>query len=100
MTINKKTTDGGSTVFEIEGRLDTATAPELTTVLIPEFADVSEVTVDLKGVNYVSSAGLRTLLAGHKEAMKKGAALKIAGVCPEVKEVFDMTGFSDILTIV
>jgi anti-anti-sigma factor len=100
MTINKKTTDGGATTFELQGRLDTATAPELTAVLIPEIADVSEVIIDLKGVNYVSSAGLRTLLAGHKEALKRGASMKITGVCPEVKEVFDMTGFSDILTII
>jgi anti-anti-sigma factor len=99
MTINK-TSENGWTVFTLEGRLDTVTAPELTAVLIPEFADVSDVTINLKAVNYVSSAGLRTLLAGHKEAKKKGATMKITGVLPEVKEVFDMTGFSDILTIV
>jgi anti-sigma B factor antagonist len=99
MTINKITNDNGASVFALDGRLDTATAPELTTVLMPEFGNVSEVVVDLTGVNYVSSAGLRTLLAGHKEALKKGGSLRITGVCPEVKEVFDMTGFSDILTI-
>jgi anti-sigma B factor antagonist len=99
MTINKKN-ENGATVFALEGRLDTVTAPELLAVLIPEFSDVSDITIDLKAVNYVSSAGLRTLLAGHKEAMKKAATMKITGVCPEVQEVFDMTGFSDILTIV
>jgi anti-anti-sigma factor len=100
MTIKKASGDNGATIFALEGRLDTATAPELTAVLIPEFGNVPAVIIDLKGVNYVSSAGLRTLLAGHKEANKKGGSMKITGVCDEVREVFDMTGFSDILTIV
>jgi anti-anti-sigma factor len=98
MTITK-TNENGTTTFSLAGRLDTVTAPDLQTQLIPEFADVSAVIVDLKAVNYVSSAGLRVLLAGHKESLKKGATMTITGVLPEVKEVFDMTGFTDILNI-
>jgi anti-sigma B factor antagonist len=99
MTITK-TNENGITTFAIAGRLDTVTAPDLQAQLIPEFGNVPEVVVDFTEVNYVSSAGLRVLLAAHKESLKKGGTMTITGVVPEVKEVFDMTGFSDILKIV
>ncbi|MDR0974277.1 MAG: STAS domain-containing protein [Ruminococcus sp.] len=83
----------------VSGRIDTVTAPDLQTALLPEFADVKEITLNLAAVNYISSAGLRVLLAAEKESKKRGGKFIITGVIPEVQDVFDMTGFSDILTI-
>jgi anti-sigma B factor antagonist len=98
MTITKNNTANGKELV-VSGRIDTVTAPELQVGLIPEFAEVKEITLNLSAVNYISSAGLRVLLAAEKESKKRGAKFVLTGVIPEVQEVFDMTGFSDILTI-
>ena len=63
-----RTPDGGALVFELEGRLDTTTAPELQAVLIPAFGESKAITLDFSGIVYVSSAGLRVLLMAEKEA--------------------------------
>jgi anti-sigma B factor antagonist len=98
MTITKNNTANGKELV-VSGRIDTVTAPELQAGLIPEFAEVKEITLNLSAVNYISSAGLRVLLAAEKESKKRGGKFVLTGVIPEVREVFDMTGFSDILTI-
>jgi anti-sigma B factor antagonist len=83
----------------VSGRIDTVTAPDLQTALLPEFVNNKNITLNLSAVNYVSSAGLRVLLAAQKEAKKQQVTFVLTGVIPEVMEVFTMTGFNDILTI-
>ena len=87
-------------IFALEGRLDTITAPKLQSALIPAFDEAKEVLLDFAKLAYVSSAGLRVLLIGQKTAKAKGASMMITGVSEEIMEVFDMTGFTDMLTIV
>ena len=82
----------------IEGRIDTTTAPSLETVINSMDSNVKELVLDMKGVEYISSAGLRILLAAQKK-MNKVGSLKLTGVCDAVMEVFEMTGFADILEI-
>ncbi len=82
----------------IDGRIDTTTAPGLEAVINNMDSSVKELVLDMKGVEYISSAGLRILLATQKK-MNKIGSLKLTGVCAEVMEVFEMTGFSDILEI-
>jgi anti-sigma B factor antagonist len=96
----KKNVNGKSVELIVTGRVDTVTAPDLQVALMPEFTnDYDEVILNLNAVNYVSSAGLRTLLAATKEAKKRSKAFIIKNVVDEVMEVFNMTGFNDILTI-
>ncbi|MDR0987328.1 MAG: STAS domain-containing protein [Ruminococcus sp.] len=97
MDITKNSTSNG-TEFVVKGRIDTVTAPDLQAALLPEFQTANTITLNLAAVNYISSAGLRVLLSAEKEARKKGGKFVITNVLPEVKEVFDMTGFNDILT--
>ena len=97
MTINKEKNNGIFTL-KIEGRLDTVTAPELEKVVNEETADVRELILDMKELEYISSAGLRVLLTAQKKMNKQGI-MKLTGVCDAVMEVFEMTGFADILTI-
>jgi anti-anti-sigma factor len=99
MNINRINT-GEKTSFILEGRLDTTTAPQLQSTLIPEFDSTKEIELNFSGLAYVSSAGLRVLLMGEKTAKAKGAKLVITNVSEEIMEVFEMTGFSEILTIV
>ena len=96
MTIEvKKNID--ETVIEIVGRLDTITAPTLDKTIDENFGEGSLV-LDFKGLEYISSAGLRVLLSAQKKMQKTGK-MKIANVREEVMEVFEMTGFVDVLTI-
>ena len=81
---------------KIEGRLDTTTAPELDSFLNANLAGVKALAVDCEQLTYVSSAGLRVLLSAHK---KMKGAVKLKNVCELVMEVFEMTGFVDILVI-
>ena len=85
-----------NTIVEIVGRLDTTTAPSLEKTLGEDIGDAKNLILDLKGLEYVSSAGLRVLLATQKR-MKGG--MKLKNVCELVMEVFEMTGFVDILAI-
>lgn len=97
MTIEiKKNTE--ATVIEIVGRLDTITAPALDKTINEDIGDAKNLVLDLKGMEYISSAGLRVLLSAQKKMQKIGS-MKLTNVCSEVMEVFEMTGFADILVI-
>jgi anti-sigma B factor antagonist len=97
MTIEIKRTAEGITI-DIVGRLDTTTAPELDKTINEDITDVKDLVLNLKGLEYISSAGLRVLLGAQKKMQKIGS-MKLVNVREEVMEVFEMTGFSDILTI-
>ena len=94
----KKTVENGKAAFELEGRLDTVTAPELEKAIgeLPE--SVSELALDFGALDYISSAGLRVLLTTHKAMAKKGG-MTICRVNGIISEIFEVTGFSDILNI-
>lgn len=83
----------------LEGRLDTSTAPQLEAEINANLEGVTEFELDFAKLDYISSAGLRVLLAAQK-IMNKQGSMKVCNVNPEIMEVFDITGFSDILTIV
>ena len=97
MIINKKQ-DGSALVVALEGRLDTTTAPELERELKTSLDGVTDLTLDLAKLDYISSAGLRVLLSAHKTMMKQGQ-MKVINASEIVKEVFEVTGFCDILNI-
>ena len=97
MTINKTKTDSVLTVA-LEGRLDTTTAPELEAALNGALEGVTELVMDFAKLEYISSAGLRVLLSAQKTMNKQGK-LKVLHVSADVMEIFEVTGFSDILTI-
>ena len=98
MTITKNQ-DGSKLTVKLEGRLDTMTAPELEKSLADSLDGITELTYDMEGLEYISSAGLRVLLATQKTMNKQGE-MKVAHVQEMVMEVFEVTGFNDILTIV
>ena len=97
MTMEIKKNQSG-TIIEIAGRLDTITAPALDKTINEDIGDVQNLALDIKGVDYISSAGLRVLLSAQKKMQKIGS-MKVTNVCQEVMEVFEMTGFADILVI-
>lgn len=97
MTIEKNL-NGKSAVFAVSGRLDTQTAPELEKELDACIAGLKELIFNMKGLEYVSSAGLRVILKAQK-IMNTQGAMKLIGVNDGIMEVFDITGFLDILTI-
>ena len=97
MTIEKKI-NGEALTLIVSGRLDTQTAPELENELDSVLADIKELTFDFANLEYVSSAGLRVILKAQK-AMNAQGSMKLTGVNDSIMEVFDITGFLDILTI-
>ena len=97
MTIEIKKTEA-ETIIEIIGRLDTITAPALDKTINEDIGDTKNLVLDVKGMEYISSAGLRVLLSAQKKMQKIGS-MNVTGVCEEVMEVFEMTGFADILVI-
>ncbi len=97
MKINKKQ-EGSKLVIALEGRLDTTSAPDLEKELKTSLDGVTDLTLDLTNLDYISSAGLRVLLSAHKTMMKQGQ-MKVTNASEIVKEVFEVTGFCDILTI-
>ena len=97
MKINKSL-NGTRLDIALEGRLDTTTAPELEQVLRESMDEATELKMDFSYLVYISSAGLRVLLSAHKAMSKKGG-MKVCNVNEIVNEVFDVTGFADILTI-
>lgn len=97
MTINCDK-NGGTLNIALEGRLDTTTAPELEAKLKDEMNGITELNFDFAKLEYVSSAGLRVLLAAQKTMNKQGSMV-IRNVDPSIMEVFEITGFVDILTI-
>ena len=97
MTITK-TQNGTNLVIALEGRLDTMTAPELEEELKNSLEGADSLTLDFSKLEYISSAGLRVLLSAHKTMANKGG-MKVTNVNEIVQEVFEVTGFADILTI-
>ena len=85
-------------ILEITGRLDTTTAPALDKTINENLEGVKTLILDLKNLEYISSAGLRVLLSAQKK-MQQFGTMKVINVCELVIEVFEMTGFADILTI-
>ena len=82
----------------LSGRLDTTTAPQLEAEMKASLEGITELCFDFEKLEYVSSAGLRVLLSCQK-TMKKQGKMKLRHVCEEIMEVFEITGFTDILTI-
>lgn len=97
MTINKNK-NGTKLTFEIAGRVDTSTAPQLESAIKEEISGVKELVFDMDKVEYISSAGLRVLLSSQKTMNNQGT-MKLINVNDEIMEIFEVTGFTDILTI-
>ena len=97
MTI-KKIQNGNELTLAPEGRLDTITAPELEAEIKASLPGVTALTFDLKDLEYVSSAGLRVLLSAQK-AMNQTGKMQVTNVNETIMEIFEVTGFADILTI-
>ncbi|MBR2717209.1 MAG: STAS domain-containing protein [Oscillospiraceae bacterium] len=93
-----KTTNGTELTIALEGRLDTVTAPELETELRSCLDGVTALTLDMNGLDYISSAGLRVLLSAQK-VMNRQGSMKLVRVGRPVMDVLEVTGFTDILTI-
>ena len=94
----KKDKNGSAMKLTVSGRLDTTTAPDLEKEVRDSIEGVDELTFDFEGLEYISSAGLRVLLATQK-IMNKQGTMKVVSVSGPVMEVFEITGFSEILTI-
>lgn len=92
-----KNLDAETLTIALEGRLDTVTAPSLEAEF-NNLGDIKALVVDLEKLEYISSAGLRVMLMAQKLMNSKGE-MKVINVCEAVKEVFDITGFADILNI-
>jgi len=97
MTITK-TADGTALTLALEGRLDTTTAPQLEKELKENLTGITDLTLDMKELAYLSSAGLRVLLTAQKQMNRQGKMV-LKNVCETIMEVFEVTGFVDILTI-
>ena len=97
MTIEIKK-NGSATTIEVVGRLDTITAPALEKTITESVVNTENLVLDFGGIEYISSAGLRVLLGAQKKMQKIGT-MKVVNVCESVMEVFEMTGFADILVI-
>ncbi|MBE5998997.1 MAG: STAS domain-containing protein [Eubacteriales bacterium] len=93
-----KNANGEELQINLEGRLDTMTAPQLEGELKTDLGGVSTLIIDIEKLAYISSAGLRVLLSAQKIMNKQGSMI-IRKPSEEVQEIFDVTGFSDILTI-
>jgi len=90
--------EDGKAAFSLEGRLDTVTAPDLEKAIRESLDGVRELTLDLAGLEYISSAGLRVLLSAQK-AMSRQGEMRVSRVSGSIMEIFEVTGFSEILTI-
>ena len=97
MEITRQLQDGQLTLAP-QGRIDTVTAPELAAAITLE--GVTELILDLTAVDYISSAGLRVILATRQKLAASGHKMALKGVRPIVREVFDIVGFSDVLTFI
>ena len=84
--------------LKVSGRLDTTTAPDLEKELLDQLKDVEELYIDFSGLEYISSAGLRVLLSAQKTMNKQGS-MELTGVNDTIMEIFEVTGFNEILTI-
>jgi len=97
MDINKKV-NGEALEIALTGRLDTTTAPQLDEVVKNDLGGITSLVFDLNNLEYISSAGLRVLLAAQK-VMNKQGSMVVRNVKDDIMEVFDITGFADILTV-
>ena len=90
--------NGEETRFELDGRLDTITAPVLEKAVNDEGEALKNLVLDMKKLEYISSAGLRVLLSSQKKMFGSGS-MKLINVCENVMDIFEMTGFADVLVI-
>ena len=97
MTITKAT-EGNALTVMLEGRLDTVTTPELEKELMGALDDIQELTFDFEKLSYISSAGLRVLLSSQKIMNTKGT-MEVVHVNENIMDIFEATGFTDVLTI-
>ena len=97
LTINK-TVENGKAILMPEGRLDTVTAPQMEIAVKEILPGITELTLDFEKLEYISSAGLRVLLSAQK-AMNAQGKMTVTGVNESIMEIFEVTGFSDILNI-
>ena len=97
LNIEKKTS-GSELTVALTGRLDTTTAPELETVIKSSLDGVTALNIDMEALEYISSAGLRVLLSAQK-IMNKQGEMKVTHISESIMEIFEVTGFSDILNI-
>ncbi|MBQ6475387.1 MAG: STAS domain-containing protein [Clostridia bacterium] len=98
LNINK-TIEEGKALFALEGRLDTITAPVLEEDLMNSLEGVKDLTLDFEKLDYISSAGLRVLLATQKIMNKEKGEMKVRNLNDTIAEIFELTGFAEILTI-
>lgn len=91
--------DGTTLTVTPEGRLDTATSPELEKRMTPEMEGMTEIIIDLANVEYVSSGGLRVLLSVEQEMEERGGKLTVIHVNSHIMEILDITGFLDIINV-
>ena len=94
-----KSVNGNVLTVTISGRLDTSTAPDLETELKDSLNGINELVFDISGLDYISSAGLRVLLSALKAMNAQKGTMRVTGANEMVREIFDVTGFSDILTL-
>ena len=94
-----KNKDNDKLTVELSGRLDTNTAPQFETELQGELESLKELVIDIKSLEYISSAGLRVLLSAQKSMNKAAGEMKVTNVSEDIMEIFEVTGFSEILTI-
>lgn len=97
MNINKEL-DGSTLTLKVEGRIDTTTAPELENTVKGSVDGITSLIFDFSSLDYISSAGLRVLLSAQKIMNEKGDMI-VENVSDDINEIFEVTGFSDILTI-
>ena len=97
MTITRSE-NGKELTFALSGRLDTVTSPELEKTLISSLDSAENLVLDFGGLDYISSAGLRVLLYAQKKMNSAGGTMRVTNVSPYIMEIFEVTGFSDILT--
>ena len=99
LNITKKQ-EGTALTVALEGRLDTNTAPDFQAEVEPMLGGIDELTLDCEGLDYISSAGLRVLLTFEQELEEQGKTMRLCHVNDIIRDVFDVTGFLEILTIV
>ena len=95
----KKSSEGSKLTIAVSGRLDTNTAPKFETELKSSLDGVADLTLDFSGLDYIFSAGLRVLLSVKKLMNAENGDMRVTGCNEIVKEIFEVTGFTDILTI-
>lgn len=98
MTINK-ITEGNKITLQVDGRIDTVTAPELEQAVNAAAADAEDLVLDCAKLVYISSAGLRVLLSTHKLMAKKKGTFELVNINDDIMEIFSITGFAQILNI-